>query len=65
MEYKIINILQIKALNKDGEKPANQTNIINAITRIINVVFFRPNLFPKKIAIEENIDKCIPDNASM
>ena len=60
---KSISILHIKALNKEGEKPANQTKIISAIILIIKVSFFLPIFFPANMAIPENIDKCIPDKA--
>ena len=61
----IMSILQINALNKDGDNPANHTKIISAVILIINESFFLPIRFPKNIAIPENIDKCIPESARM
>ena len=57
------SMAQIKALRRDGEKPANQTKIIRAVRRIIKAIFLLPSLIPKKSAIEENMDRCIPESA--
>ncbi len=53
----------INALSNEGDNPANHTNIIKEIIRIINESLFRPILFPMNMAIEENMERCIPDNA--
>ena len=62
-ENNITNNAQIKARNKEGETPANQTNNINVKNLIVKFNFFLLDFFPINIAIPENIDKCIPDNA--
>ena len=59
------SILQIKALKSDGENPANHTNKISAIMRMMNVSFLRPKRLPKKSAMELNIERCIPESAIM
>ena len=60
-----VNKAQIKALVSDGEKPANHTNATNAIMRSRNVSFLIPARFPKKIAIAENMERCMPESARM
>lgn len=60
-----VSMAQIYALNKEGEKPANQTNKNKATILIINDIFFRLIFFPKNIAIDENIERCMPDKASI
>ena len=61
----IISIAQIKALVRDGEKPANQTKAIRVIIRRIKVSFLMPARFPKNKAIAENMERCIPESARM
>ena len=59
----IIKRLHKKALSKDGDKPANHTNITRVIILIIKESFRRPMRLPKNKAIPENIDRCIPERA--
>ena len=61
----IISMAQIKARVKDGEKPANQTKAISVTIRKIKVSFLIPVRFPKKSAIAENMERCIPESAKM
>ena len=56
---------QIKARVSDGEKPANHTNATSAIMRNTNVSFFTPARLPKKTAIAENIERCMPESAKI
>ena len=65
IDSKIKKLLQIKARNNDGEKPANQTNnkIEKGFAKKTKLYFFI--FFPIMTAIPENKDKCIPDNAKM
>ena len=65
IDCKIKILLQIKARNNDGEKPANQTNrkIEKGFAKKTKLYFFI--FFPIMTAIPENKDKCIPDNAKM
>ena len=53
----------IRALNKDGEIPANQTNRIIVPTFNNKPIFFNADLFSTIPAIEEIKERCIPDNA--
>lgn len=62
---KSVSKAQIKALKRDGEKPANHTKRIKVIILIKQVIFFLPIMFPRKIEIAENIERCIPDKARM
>jgi signal transduction histidine kinase len=64
-DLKTPTIAQIKALVREGEKPANQTKAIRIIILSKKESFFMPAFFPKNKAIEENIERCIPDKASM
>jgi ssDNA-binding Zn-finger/Zn-ribbon topoisomerase 1 len=59
----IKSMAEIKALVSEGEKPANHTKAMSVIMRRKKVSFFIPALFPKKRAIEENIERCMPDKA--
>ena len=61
----IISMAQIKALVRDGEKPANQTKAIRVLMRRMKVNFLIPARFPKNKAIAENIERCIPLRAKM
>ena len=56
---------QIKARINEGEKPANQTKRMRTMILIRYVSRFLPILSPQKTAIEENIERCIPESASM
>ena len=56
---------QMKALIKDGEKPANQTKRMSTMILMIYVSRFLPILSPQKTAIDENIERCIPESARM
>ena len=61
----IISMAQIKALINEGEKPANHTKAIKVTMRSTKVSFLIPALLPKNIAIAENMERCIPERASI
>lgn len=61
----IISMAQIKARVNDGEKPANHTKASSVTMRRIKVSFLIPALFPKNIAIAENMERCMPESAKM
>ena len=61
----IVSRAQIKARTRDGENPANHTKPTRAEIRRKKVSLRTPVRLPKKSAMAENMERCIPERAKM